>query len=125
MASAVDLAELRRCMSHGCEYSVPSGVTDIDHILRSLNNHILGVHPVVSKTEGGRTAKSTATLPILLESITETQYQAQYQRYCISCKLSDDDIKNQIFEAVPTILADQICIDLDGTESKDVIFGKI
>ena len=85
MASADELAELRQCMSYQFVCSVPNGVTIIDHILRALNNHILGVHPVVSRTEGGGTAKSTANLPILEESITETQYQAQYQRYCISC----------------------------------------
>ena len=65
MASEVELAVLRRCMSHGCEYSVPNGLTNVDHILRALNNHILGVHPVISKTEGGGSVKSTATLPIL------------------------------------------------------------
>ena len=72
MASADELAELRRCMSHGSVYSVPNGVTNVDHILRALYNHILGVHPVVSRTEGGGAAKSTATLPILEVSITET-----------------------------------------------------
>ena len=76
MASADELAELRLCMSHGCGYSVPNGVTNVDHILRALNNHILGVHPVVSRAEGGGAAKYTATLPVLEESITETQYQA-------------------------------------------------
>ena len=53
-------------MSHGFDYSVPKWVTDIDPILRALNNHILRVHPVVSKTEGGGT---TAAFPMLLSQV--------------------------------------------------------
>ena len=90
-----ELAELRRCMSNGCGYNVPNGLTNVDHILKALNNHILGAHPVVSTKNGGGTVKSTATLPILEESITETQYQAwlhRFNRYCVSCKLLNDDI---------------------------------
>ena len=71
MASADELAELRQCMSYQFVCSVPNGVTIIDHILRALNNNIMGVHPVVSRAEGGGAAKSTATLPVLEESITE------------------------------------------------------
>ena len=45
MASTEELAELRQCMVPQC------GLTDVDHILRALNNHILGVHPVdIKKT---------------------------------------------------------------------------
>ena len=50
---------------------------------------------------------------------------SSFNRYCVSCKLWDDDIKNRIFEAVPTVLADQICIDMDGTKAKDAIFENV
>ena len=69
------LAELRACGAESCEYKVPSGLTDVDHILKALNNHILAVHPVVQKPNGGGSAKLTATLPMLEESISETAYQ--------------------------------------------------
>ena len=122
-----ELAELRRCMYDGCGYSMPNGLTNVDHIWRALNNHILGQHPLRGGG-AGNTVKSTGTLPVLEESITETQYQAWLHRfncYCVSCKLSHDDIKNRIFKAVPTTLADQICVDMDGTESKDGIFENV
>ena len=48
-----------------------------------------------------------------------------FDHYCISCKLSDKDIQNRIFETIPSNLADQIVIDLIGTENKDAIFAKI
>ena len=76
---------------------------------------------MVNKPNGGGSAKSTASLPTLDNSITETAYQAwlfRFDRYCISHKLTDDEIKNRIFEAVPTVLADQICVDIEGNESK-------
>ena len=103
-------------------------MTDVDHILRALNNHILGIHPVVKAEGGGGAAKSTATLLMLQESIKETQYSAwrhRFDRYCISCKLSDKDIQIWIFETIPSNLADHIVIDLIGTEDKDAIFAKI
>ena len=103
-------------------------MTDVDHILRALNNHILGIHPVAKTEGGGGAAKSTSTLPMLEDSVTETQYSAwwhRFDRYCISCKLSDKDIQNRIFEKIPSNLADQIVIDLIGTENKEAIFAKI
>ena len=72
MASERELAELRQCMVPQCGYKVPNGLVDVDHILRALNNHILGIHPVARTEGGGGAAKSTATLPMLEESITET-----------------------------------------------------
>ena len=107
--SANKLAELRKCEAEGCEYKVPNGITDITQIIGVLNNHILASHPVVQKSAGGGSVKLNATLPILEEGISETQYQAwlcRFERYCTSCKLSDDEIKNHVFEAVPTVLAD-------------------
>ena len=116
-----DLAELRQCGTNGCGYNVPNGLKDVDHILKVLNNHILEAHPVVNKPNGGGSAKLTATLPMLEEPITEIAYQAwlfRFDRYCISHKLTDDKIKNCIFEAVPTVLADQICVDIEDNETK-------
>ena len=92
MSTDQELAELR-----ACGYKVPNGVKDIDHILKALNNHILASHPANQKPTRGGSAKSTATLPMLEESISETAYQAwmyRFDRYCTSCKLSDDKIKN-------------------------------
>ena len=37
-----------RCMSNACGYNVPNELTNVDHILKALNNHILGAHPVIS-----------------------------------------------------------------------------
>ena len=128
MASVSDLAELRQSGANGCGYKVPNGLKDVDHILKALNNHILGAHPVVNKPNRGGSAKLTATLPMLEESITETAYQAwlfRFDRYCISHKLTDDKIKNRIFEAVPTVLADQICVDIEGNETKEAVFEKV
>ena len=49
----------------------------------------------------------------------------RFDRYCTSCKLSDDEIKNLVFEAVPTVLADQICVDLEGNETKEQVLEKV
>ena len=85
--SATKLAELRRCEAEGC---------DITKIIGVLNNHILASHPVVQKSAGGGTVKLNAMLQILEEGISETQYRAwlyQFERYCVSCKLTDDESK--------------------------------
>ena len=76
MALAGELTELRLCTVPSCAYNEPNGLTDVDHILRAMNNHILGVYPVVSKNYEGGAAKSMATIPMLEESITEIQYSA-------------------------------------------------
>ena len=73
--SATELAELRRCEAAECEYKVPNGSTDITQIIGVLNNHILASHPVVQKSAEGGSVKLNATLPILEEGISETQYQ--------------------------------------------------
>ena len=119
-----ELAELRAFGAESCEYKVPNSLTDVDHILKALNNYILAVHPAVQKPAGEGFAKSTATWPLLEDSISETAYQAwlyRFDRYCVSCKLSNDDIKNWVLKAVPTILADQICVDLAGNETKEEV----
>ena len=90
------LADLRRCMVPQCEFVVTNALTDIDHTLRALSNHIAGIHPVVKNEGGGGAAKSTATILMLQEAITETQYAAwkhRFDHYCVSCKLSDTDIQ--------------------------------
>ena len=97
MLTEQELAQLRACGAAECEYNVPNGVKAIDHILKALNNHILATHPANQKPTGMGSAKLTAILPMLEESISETAYQAwvyRFDRYCTSCKLSDDKIKN-------------------------------
>ena len=94
---AAALADLRRCMVPQCEYVVTNGLTDVDHILRALSNHIAGIHPAAKNEGGGGAAKSTATILMLEEANTETQYSAWKHRfdcYCVSCKLPDKDIQN-------------------------------
>ena len=116
---AAALVDLRRCMVPHCEFVVTNVLTDVDHILRALSNRIAGIHPGAKNEGGGGAAKSTATILMLQESITETQYSAWkhcFDRYCVSCKLSDKDIQNQVFESIPTSVADQIVVDLSGKE---------
>ena len=73
----VALAALRRCLVPEYEYTVTNGLTDPDHILRAMSNHIAAIHPpIISEAGGGGAAKSTATIPLLEESITETQWDA-------------------------------------------------
>ena len=79
--SETELAQLRRCEAADCEYKVPNGINDITRIIGVLNNHILASHPVVQKPAGGGSVKSNATLPILEEGISETQYQAWLYRF--------------------------------------------
>ena len=65
---------------------------------------------------------------MLEEAITETQWAAwkqRFDRYSVSCKLSDKDIQNRIFETIPASVAHQIEVDLSGWESKYEIFAKI
>ena len=120
------LVQLRMCAVADCDFTVQNGLTNVDHILRAMSNHIAVTH-TASNGEGGG-AKSTATIPMLDEAITEVQYSAWkscFDRYCVTCKLKDTDIVNRIFETIPSYLAIQIVIDLDGSETKDVIFAKI
>ena len=123
-----ELDELRACGEESFEYKVLNGLMDVDLILKALNNHILAVDPVVQKPAGGGFTKSTTTLPMLEEPISETAYQAcmyRFDIYCVSCKLSNNEIKHRLFEAVPTMPADQICVDLEGNESKEEVLKKV
>ena len=120
------LVQLRMCAVANCDFTVQNGLTNVDHILLAMSNHIPVTH-TASTGEGGG-AKSTAVIPMLDEAITEVQYSAwksRFDRYCVTCKLKDTDIVNQIFETIPSSLADQILIDLDGSETKDVICRKL
>ena len=62
----VALAALRRCLVPECEYAVTNGLTDVDHILRAVSNHIAAIHPPSKSAEGsGGAAKSSETIPLL------------------------------------------------------------
>ena len=115
-------------MVPGCVYTVTNGLTDPDHILRAVSNHIAAIHPPTISGAGGRgVAKSTATIPLLEESITETQWDAwkyRFDRYCVTCKLKDEDVVNRVFETIPSSLADQIAVNLSGRETKDGFWSK-
>ena len=61
----VALAALRRCEKPDCTYAVTNVLTEVDHILRAVYNHIAAVHPF-SQSEADRGAtKSTASIPIV------------------------------------------------------------
>ena len=102
----VALGELRRCLVLGCDYAVINGLTDPDHILRAVSNHISAIHPpTVSGAGGGGVAKSTATIPLLKENFTETQWDPwkyRFDRYCLTCKLKHEDVVNRVFETIPS-----------------------
>ena len=70
------LVALRRCPVPGCDYTVINGLTDDDHILRAVSNHIAGIHPPSRNEGSGGGTKSTATIPMLEEAISETQWSA-------------------------------------------------
>ena len=73
----VALAAPGSCLGPNYDYLVTNGLTDVDHILRAVSNHIAAIHPPSTTSEGsGGVAKSTATIPILEEAITERQWAA-------------------------------------------------
>ena len=132
MASPADLATLRVCERADCEFTVLNGITDLKDILMAMANHIAAIHPASGGSEGGGGgaggAKSNAPIPPLDEDITEVQWSAwksRFERWQLSCKISDKAVENRIFEAIPNILADQICVGLLGTESKADLLAKI
>ena len=63
------LVQLRMCAVVNCDFTVQNGLTNVDHILQVMSNNIAGTH-TASRGEGGA-AKSTATIPMLDEAITE------------------------------------------------------
>ena len=59
----VALGELRPCLVPGCVYTVINGLTDPDHILRVLSNHIAAIHPLnIGVAVGGEIYSNNSTL---------------------------------------------------------------
>ena len=75
------LAALQRCLVPDCEYTVANGLTDVDHILRAVSNHITAIHRFYKSEGSGGATKSIASIPMLEESIIETQRAACKQRF--------------------------------------------
>ena len=95
-----------------------------------MANHLAAIHPASGGSEGGGGggSKSNAPIPQLDENISEvswTSWKNRFDRWQLSCKISDKAVENRIFEAIPNALADQICVGLSGTESKEVLLAKI
>ena len=70
MAEPIDpaaLAELRKCERLEFTFKVPNAVTDLNHILQCMSNHLLAMHPVgLSDAGGGGVAgKSWPAIPVM------------------------------------------------------------
>ena len=50
---------------------------------------------------------------------------ARFERWQLSCKISDKAVENRILKAIPNELADQICVGLKGAETKAELLAKI
>ena len=77
---------------------------------------------------GAGGAKSNAPIPTLDADVSEVQWSAwlaRFERWQLSCKISDKAVENRILEAIPNDLADQICVELKGAESKAELLAKI
>ena len=60
--------------------------------------------------------------------MSEVQWSAwlsRFERWQLSCKISDRAVENPVLEAIPNELADQICVGLKGDESKAELLAKI
>ena len=131
MTNQADLATLRLCERADCDFAVINGITELKDILLAMANHIASMHPASGGSEGGGAgggAKSNAPIPTLDEDVTEVQWSAwksRFERWQLSCKISDKAVENRILEAIPNQLADQICVGLLGTESKAELLAKI
>ena len=133
MAEPIDpaaLAESRKCERVDCTFKVPNAVTDLNHILQCMSNHLLAMHPVgQSDTGGGGAAgKSSAAIPILSEDCDEIAYAAwlaRFERWQLACRITDKQVENRILEAVPSQVADTIVIGLSGAETKYELLVKI
>ena len=117
MANEAELAALRKCERDDCDYKVPKGVKDFKDILMAMANHLAAIHPASGGSEGGGGGggKSNAPIPQLEENILEvswTSWKNRFERWQLSCKISDKAVENRIFEAIPNALADQICVSL-------------
>ena len=132
MTTPADLATLRLCERAECDFKVINGITDLKDILLAMANHIASMHPASGGSEdggaGGGGAKSNAPISPLDEDATEVQWSAwksRFERWQLSCKMSDKAVENRRFESIPNLLADQICVGLLGTESKAELLAKI
>ena len=120
----------RKCERDDCEYKIPNGVKDLKDILMAMANHLAAIHPASGGSEGrgGGGGKSNAPIAQLEENISEvswTSWKNRFDRWKLSCEISDKAVENRIFEAIPNALADPICVSLVGTESKTVLLAKI
>ena len=131
MADPADLATLRLCERTDCNFAVINGITELKDIPLAMSNHIASMHPASGGAEGGGAgggAKSNAPIPTLDEDVTEVQWSAwksRFERWQLSCKISDKAVENRIMECIPNQLADQICVGLLGTETKAQLLAKI
>ena len=82
-ADPAGLAELRKCERLECTFKVPNVVTDLNHILQCMSNHLLAMHPVGQSEGGGGAAsgKSSAAIPVLSEDCDEIAYAAWLARF--------------------------------------------
>ena len=126
---AANLARLKLCERTDCTYAVLNGITDLKDILMAMSNHIASMHPAAGGSEGGAGgSKSNAPIPTLDEDVTEVQWSAwlaRFERWQLSCKIPDKGVENRILEAIPNQLADQICVGLQGAETKAELLAKI
>ena len=129
-ADPAALAELRKCERLECTFKVPNVVTDLNHILQCMSNHLLAMHPVGQSEGGGGAAsgKSSAAIPVLSEDCDEIAYAAwlaRFERWQLACRITDKQVENRILEAVPSQVADTIVIGLSGAETKYELLVKI
>jgi hypothetical protein len=109
-ATQADLATLRICERTYCTCAVLNGITDLKNILMVMSNHIASMHPAAD------------------EDVTEVKWSAwlaRFERWQLSCKISDKAVENRILKAIPNQLADQICVGLKGKETKAELLAKI
>ena len=129
MASENELKALRKCEQDDCQYKIPNGVADLKDILMAMANHLAAIHPASGGSEGGGGGgKSNAPIPQMEENISEiswTSWLNRFDRWQLSCKISDRAVVNRVFKAIPNALADQICVDLTGDETKEALLIKI
>ena len=120
-----DLAAPRLSERTDCLYTVSNAVQELKDILLVMSNHIASMHPASGGSEGGGGAggaKSNAAIPALDEDVTEIQWAGWLARFK---RISDKAVENRILEAIPSQLADQICVGLVGNESKAELLVKI
>ena len=111
MANEAGLAVLRECKRDDCDYKVPN----VDLLMA------MAIHPASGDGVGGGGGggKSNAPIPQLDENISEvlwTSWRNRFERWQLSCNISDKAVENRIFKAIPNALADQIRVNLAGNE---------